>query len=523
MPEGIGAWGREILAKESPYRLIGEQLYEQYREEDFADLYAVEGKPGLSPVDLGFVTVLQFLEDLSDRQAAEALRVRLDWKYALHLPLGNAGFDFSVLSEYRDRLRSGGAASRFFDRLLGQMQALGLLKHRGRQRTDSLAILSKVRRLNRLERVVETLRLALQALQAADEGWFQRQVPGSWRERYGARCVAERLSASVRALLEAEVGSDGQWLLECLHIAGTPEVLLALPEVQLLVQVWAQQFTVVEGAVVYQQEGPYEGHTRLQSPHDPEARYSEQGAHPWVGYKLQVTESEDEQLPHLLTDIAMTSSVQTDAQALPAIQERLQQRGVPPKEQFADKAYVNGPTLAASEQQGIDLMGPIQGDTSPQARQPDGLSLEHFTLDRQACTATCPAGQVAQGHLGQEGALTFSFAKAVCLACPCRPRCCAGQGGRTLTVGPYHEWVVAARVRQKTEAFRELYRHHRGNIEGTLSALVRGHGVRVARYLGQAKEHLRALYIGAAVNIRRAARWLAGFRPQVRRKAPLLA
>ncbi|MCK4452029.1 MAG: transposase, partial [Anaerolineae bacterium] len=129
----------------------------------------------------------------------------------------------------------------------------------------------------------------------------------------------------------------------------------------------------------------------------------------------------------------------------------------------------------------------------------------------------CPAGQTAQGRTGKDERLTFRFPKAVCAACPLRSQCCTGKGGRALSVGPHYDILQAARARQQTEDFKTRYRKHRSGVEGSLSALVRGHGMRVARYIGRAKHHLQALFTGVAVNLRRAARWLAGQRPQVRR------
>lgn len=164
MPKELAELGPKLLAPSNPYRMVGERLYEQYDEADFADWYCAEGKPALSPVLLGFVTVFQYMESLSDREAADAVRVRLDWKYALHLSLDYPGFNFSVLSEFRERVIAHQAEARMFDRLLEQLLGLGLIKQRGRQRTDSLAVLTKVRDLNRLELVCETLRLALRAL-----------------------------------------------------------------------------------------------------------------------------------------------------------------------------------------------------------------------------------------------------------------------------------------------------------------------------------------------------------------------
>ena len=146
MPEATGRIGKLLLKENDPYRLIGDQLFERWEEEEFADLYSHEGKPGYSPVILAFVSVFQFMERLADRQAAQALRMRLDWKYALHLPLEDEGFDFSVLSEFRDRLIEGKAEKRVFEKLVEQIRGMGLIKERGKQRSDSIAMLVKVRR-----------------------------------------------------------------------------------------------------------------------------------------------------------------------------------------------------------------------------------------------------------------------------------------------------------------------------------------------------------------------------------------
>jgi transposase len=517
MPEETARIGNQLLAPESPYRLVGEQLYAKYRDEDFADLYPAEGQPGLSPVDLAFVTAFQYMEDIADRAAAEAVRLRLDWKYALHLPLEDAGFNFSVLSEYRARLVNHQAEGRVFEALLGDLQELGLLKRRGRQRTDSLAVLTRVRHLNRLELVVETLRVALRALLASDAEWTRATVPPTWEERYGERCVAERLSDEERTVLQNETGRDGQWLLERLAAASTPAHLRRLPEVQVLRTVWGQQYEVCEREVVFREPGPYDGETRIQTPHDPEARYSKKRDQEWIGDKLQVTETDDEGRPHLITDIAITSSVEGDQQALGEIQSRQTERDVSPGERMVDQGYVSGATLEASTEIGEDLVGPAPGDHSPQAQLPEGITLEQFQVDIGRGIATCPGGQsTAKSSQTADGGRQFKFDKATCAACPLRARCCTGQGGRTITIGPHHAALQAARARQQTDDFKERYRQHRGGVEGCLSSLVRGQGIRVNRYVRRAKNNLRALFVGVAVNLRRAARWLAGIRPQVR-------
>jgi transposase len=508
---------RNLIPEGSVYCLVGDVLYVQYDDADYVDLYHAEGQSGISPVLLAFVTIFQFLEKLSDRAAANAVRVRLDWKYALHLPLDYEGFNFSVLSEFRDRVIEHGAEARLFDSVLEQLREMGLMKRRGRQRTDSLAVLTKVRDLTRLEQWVETVRLALRALLAADKNWVRKTVPPTWEDVYGQPCIHEKLTQAERDALAKRIGPDGQWLLERLQAEGTPVGLRDLPEVQVLATTWQQQFRIVEGELVPREPGPYDGKTYINTPHDPEARYSAKRGQGWVGYKLQVTETDDEELPHLLTDIAVTSSVETDYEALEAIQERLEKRDMLPAEQLGDKGYITEDNLANSQKRGIDLIGPVKKDSRVQARIPGGITLDQFEVDFENLTAVCPAGQKAIIGTSKGRRLVFRFSKAGCAACPLRPQCCTGKGGRSISLGRNYPVLKAARARQETEEFKALYRQHRGGIEGCLSGLVRGQGIRLGRYIGTAKIHLQALFTGVAVNLQRAARWLAGERPQAKR------
>lgn len=525
MPADLAVLGAKLLPADRPYRLIGDQLYATYQNADFVDLYPTEGQPGLQPVDLLFVLAFQALEQLGDRAAADAVRVRLDWKYALHLPLDAPGFNFSVLSEFRDRLVAHDASARLFDRLLQDLHALGLLKRRGRQRTDSLAIHTQMRHLTRIELVVETLRLALRAVVQADLAWAHLTLPPTWEASYGERAVLERLSAADRTRLETETARDGQWLLDRLADPSAPPAVATLPDVALLGTVWAQQYERRDGHLVFRDlRGGYDGTAQVQTPHDPQARWSKKGAQSWIGDKLQVSETDDAELPHLITDIALTSSVEGDTTALAAIAERQTKRGVLPSERFVDQGYMSGGTLRDARVREEALLGPVRtGDPAPQAHRADGITQAQFLIDEAARTATCPEGAIASGQLHADGTLRFRFAAAGCRVCPLQTRCCSGRGGRALTLSPGHAEVVAARLRQATDAFKTAYRAHRGGVEGSLSALVRGHGVRVNRYIGRAKNQVRVLMIGVAVNLRRAARWLAGKRPQVRQQGLGLA
>jgi transposase len=516
MPEETGRIGKVLLGENDPYRLIGDHLFEKWEEEEFADLYSSEGKPGYSPVILAFVSVFQFMEKLADRQAAQALRMRLDWKYALHLSLEDRGFDFSVLSEFRDRIIDGQAEKRVFEKLVEEIRAMGLIKERGKQRSDSIAMLVKVRRLSRIEMVVETLRLAVVALVKTEPEWCEEVIPPSWEEKYGERFVRQRYSEQEWKEYETNIGNDGEWLLKRLTEGGAPAGLQDLPEVQILKTVWAQQFREETGQMVYKDLKKYDGHTQIQSPHDPEARYSRKRNFEWLGDKVQVTETEDEGYPHIITDMVATDSNQTDYEELPLIQDRLIERQCKPGEHYVDAGYMSGPNLAHSRDLRIDLIGPLPEVVTPQGRLPGGITQAQFQMDLERKIVTCPQGHQAHNPSLIVNTWKFQFPPKVCQACSLHARCCTGKGGRTVGMNVHYDLVQTARTRQKTEAFKKDYHHHRSGVEGSLSALVRGHGMRVSRYIGHKKRNVQAIFTGCAANLKRTARWLAGKRPQVR-------
>src|SRR5918993_5005457 len=197
----------------------------------FADLYPQRGQPAYTPWRLALVTLLQFREGLSDRQAAEAVRARIDWKYLLALDLADAGFDHTVLCEFRGRLLDGDASERLLARVLDTARDAGLLKVRGRQRTDSTHVLAAVRALNRLELVAETLRAALNAIAVIAPDWLRTLAPPEWHERYDRRVEDRRLPKTEpqRDAYEAQVGADGFLLLEAIDAADAPLTSPALP------------------------------------------------------------------------------------------------------------------------------------------------------------------------------------------------------------------------------------------------------------------------------------------------------
>ena len=216
VPDDTARIARAAFRRGNPYVLLRDKLGAMFVDTDFADLYPRLGQPAYAPWRLALVTIMQFREGLSDRQAADAVRGRIDWKYVLALDLADAGFDFSVLCEFRGRLLQHGATERLLSRLLDTAREGGLLKARGRQRTDSTHVLAAVRTLNRLELVGETLRAALNALAVAAPDWLRGIVPPDWHDRYDRRVEDMRLpdTPSKRDAYGAQVGADGFVLLD---------------------------------------------------------------------------------------------------------------------------------------------------------------------------------------------------------------------------------------------------------------------------------------------------------------------
>ena len=328
------------------------------------------------------VTVLQFAGNLTDRQAADAVRARLDWKYCLGLSLEDEGFDFSVLSEFRARLAAGSMERAILDLLLDRLKGLGLVKAGGRQRTDSTHVLAAIRGLNRLGLAGESVRAALEA--AAVPGWLAGVIDASWQQVYGQRIDNLRLPASetARGKLAAQYGRDGYCLLEAVHAPGAPGWLRELPAVQALRAVWAQQYYRViddHGEKVIRREakehGLPPGRLKLVSPYDLDARYSEKRGKGWAGYKVHLSETCGEpepdgtrQAPNLITNVATTEASVPGAAMTEPVHDMLAGAGLLPDEHAVDAGYTSADLLLGSRARGITLLGPLLSGSPPQAR-----------------------------------------------------------------------------------------------------------------------------------------------------------
>jgi transposase len=528
---------------------IRDQLGELFTDEAFGAAFAARGKPGWSPGRLALVTVLQMAENLTDRQAAEAVREKISWKYALGMTLEDAGFDASVLSEFRARLVTHGLEEQVLDVLLARLGELGLVKAGGKQRTDSTHVISTVRDLNRLELAGESVRAVLEALAVAAPGWLPTviDVP-DWAQRYGARVDSWRLptSQTTRTQLAQTYGSDALTLLRAVYAPEAPDWLGELPAVEILRRVLVQNYhihTDTHGREVITRreadtDGLPPGRARISSPYDTDTRWAAKGEDlAWNGYKVHLSETcstpgtagpgtahthkdadtgagdapaqpAPEELPNLITNVATTDATVPDVAMTESIHRMLEGRGLLPSQHYLDSGYPSAELMTRSRTEfGIELITPLLADQSPQARTGAGFDRASFSIDFDHQQATCPQGHTSSSWnpVRQRGTdtIVISFPTATCGPCPLRQQCTTSRARRRqLTVHPpeVHAAQHAARALQDTKPWQATYALRAG-VEGTIHQALAVTDIRHARYRGLRKVHLQHVFSAVALNL----------------------
>jgi transposase len=529
--------------------LVRGKLGEWLADEQFAGAYGVRGKPGWPPSRLALVTIFQKAENLTDRQAAEHVRVRIDWKYALGLAGGDPGFDHSVLPEFRARVAAGGLEQVVLDTLLERLAAEGLVGGGGAMRTDSTHVISAVRDLNRLELAGESVRACLEQLAVAAPQVVAQLLDDSWGERYAARVDTWRIPASAtkKEELALAYGRDGHTLLKAVYAAAasSPDLafLAQLRQVEVLRVVLVQNYLTVDeqGREVIKRreaEGLPPGRSRITSPYDLDARWGVKRDTFWNGYKIHVTETcarasaagtgpadaagpadstgEDPAAapPHLIVNVETTDATVPDNQMTETIHAHLAEKGLLPGEHLVDSGYPSAGLLVSSRADyGITLVTPLLADTSAQARAGAGFDRTAFTIDFDAGHATCPQGRTssAWNPVTQRGTPTIviTFSAGDCGPCPVRELCTTSKARRrqlTVHTQQVHQAQLAARSAADTNDFQARYALRAG-VEGTIRQGVAVTGMRRARYRGLGKTRLEHTYAATALNLIRLEAW----------------
>jgi len=518
IPEETVQVARAAFPKGNIHLRIRDEFGPLFKDEDFDELYSHLGQGGESPAMLAQVTVMQYMEGLTDRQAVEAVRGRIDWKYSLGLSLTYAGFHHSILGDFRDRLLAGKKEALLFDEVLERLKEAGLLKGKGKQRTDSTHVIGAVRHLKRVEVVGEGLRRVLDDITQVAPAWLLAQITPEWFDRYKARIEIYRLP-NTKGALEAwqlQIGRDGFKLLEAIYDPEAPVWLRDLPSVEVMRQIWVQQYYREAGEVQWRGKKNIPPFKQLiVSPDDPEARSRTKRKTSWRGYMVHLTETHDPTAPHLITNVETTPATTGDVEMTGIIHQALADKELLPDEHLVDTAYISVNHLLDSRREyNLDLIGPVAGVGSWQGQEGKGFDVTCFRVDWQKQTLTCPQGRVSrnwrQRYESYGPSFQVRFSAAACHPCPARRDCThSKQGVRTVRLMPQlkYETFQAARKRQHTPEFKDTY-NKRAGIEGTISQGTRAFDLRRSRYIGLAKTRLQHLAIGAAMNLTRAVDWL---------------
>ena len=533
VPEETARVARAAFPRGNLYIRMRDEFGPIFTDPAFATLFAARGRPAEAPWRLALVTLMPYAEGLSDRQAAQAVRSRIDWKYALGLELTDPGFDSTVLSEFRTRLMAGQAEGQLLEALLERGRERRWLRARGRQRTDSTHVLGAIRALNRVACVAEAMRQALHRLAVVAPEWLQAHSRAEWLERYGRRAEADRWPTSEpqRQASVHAVGLDGYALLDAIDAEGAPAWLRDVPAVKALRYIWMQQYYRGLEGVRWRTatEGIPPSTRMISSPHDLEARYAKQYTTSWIGDKVHLTESCEANKPRLITHVETTAGPIADGTVTPVIHEALRAKQLLPRLHIVDTGYLAAELLVTTPRDyGVELLGPTRPDDHWQARASQGFDVSRVVIDWAQRQAVCPMRQrssswspVLDGR--RNAVIKIKFPQRACQACPSRLEWTRATR-RTITVRPHAPSLSlqAARGREQTHSYRAEYAKRAG-IEGTLSQAVRACGVRRARYIGMVKTHLQHVLTAAAINFIRIGRWLAGERPAQTRLPPFVA
>ena len=519
---------------------IRDRLGQWLHDEEFASAFGDRGRPGWSPPRLALVTVLQRAENLGDRETAEAVRLRTDWKFLLGLPQDDPGFDDSVLCEFRRKVAGAGLEQVTLDALLERLHDEGLVKAGGKQRTDSTHVVAAVAALNRLELAGESVRAALEALAAAHPDWLaQRICVSGFTRRYGTPMTSWKppSSQAKRDELAIAYARDGYALLEAVYDDRAPAWLRELPAAEVLRRVLVQNYSrniSSGGKEVIKRRGKEPdgdglppGHMRIASPYDTDARWGVKREEFWLGYKLHITETCDDPppcgcggydgthqrgcasqtFPNLITDVETTAATVPDSAMTAPVHDALAARDLTPGRSYLDSGYLSADLVVTeAARHGIALIGPLLADTSAQARAGNGYARADFAIDYDNQAVTCPQGKASAKWMPcrQRGkdAIVVQFATADCGPCPVRDLCTKGKR-RQLTLAPraLAEAQAAARAEEKTRSFAADYARRAG-VEGTMGQAV-SHGARKARYRGLVKTRLDHAYMATALNLLR--------------------
>ena len=502
----------DFLPLEDPMMVFSREIYPAFKDQDFAQCYSTKGRWATSPAFLACVTILQFRENMSDPEAAEACVRRLDWKIALHLPVGEkTSFHPSTLCYYRKRLKDHEAMSLIFDKTVELAEEKGFIKKTTSQRVDATHIIAHVNRIATTDLLFRAVRCLIEEIQRKDADYYEREIPHYIRERYSQRFSSFGFGKDKRAEKLSEIVEDGLLIKELVRKVPS-ERLGNLGQLQIMETIFAENVVIekkeIDQKLFIEVEEIQSPRQSICDPRDPSLKVGKKASKRWVGSKCHVVETAQKGKVNFITNMIYQQAHAHDCNIHQKLREGNECRGLRPQKVYADRGYVNGGEIREYRKHGQELMGYVQGEHT---NKPEQFKAYSFSIDMQKLTAVCPAGQPAVGATFQkDGYVGFRFRRLTCLECPFWNECVGTKkrSGRKITVSRYYDYVRERRKQQKVEVFRREM-SVRAQVEGTISEGTRFHGLRHAKYHGQSGHQMQFYLTGAAINVKRLTRAMA--------------
>jgi transposase len=485
----------EGIAPDHWSRLFYRYLFCALDDGEYAGLYNEGGRYPISPRLLVCITILQYMFRVSDRAAVENTIMRRDWRIALGITPEYTGFAPTVLCRFRQRLVAGDREREIFGRVLGLVRTLGLLRGRRRLRVDATHLVADVARLSRADAIQEAIRIVVSD---AYERYPELRAEFEFvrlHEQYGEESWLGWGSGSDGRLIT--LGRDGYALLA---LCGERKV----KGKETLAQILEQNFILTDDDDPRPRDEDDPRCTDgIVTPHEPDVRWGKKAGKHWLGDKVHVVETAEQDATNFVTDLRVTEPGREDSTVLKDIAERARSGPAEADTLIADGGYASAQNSVDAARIGLDLVAPPRQDTSRA-----GIPASEFAIDFERQVARCPEGHESATWSESKRGIQIRFRASTCNACARWGECTESRKGRSLRVHEHYEQLLRDRERGATPEFRELY-GRRAAIEATISELVRCCGLRRSRYRGAPFRRLHAYLAAAALNVRRLLRAVA--------------
>jgi len=492
-----------LLPPDSFYRQFRELVWPLIQDEDFESLYCLDnGRPAISPKLLAMTLILQFHENLSDREMEAACQYDLRLKYALGLGIDERPFDHSSLGDFRDRLLKHQQEKAIFDRILETLIAQGLIEKDEPQRIDATHVIADIAIPSVITLVKKGIYEILKPLKKRHGKVFQQLATEIDLTKYAKEKVNQngpgKIDPEKRTRWLLDVVNDARKVLDhARHIRRDP---ILTRRVQMLARILRENMEEDNTGNLKERAYKDKPKDMLASPVDPDARYGVKSpTKRFTGYKANITETIGSRF---ITSIQTIPGNRPDGQTMIAAITGQERFGLLPPKVIGDTAYGNGDYRRALKEKDIQLVAPLRAKSQ---RSQAVLPRRLFHYDEATETITCPAGAIARlDYLNpRSGIKMFHFPKAKCGRCPYQSRCThAEEGRRTISLRAADRELMEAEKYNQTEQFKADIRL-RQPIEGKISELKRYHGLTRTRYRGLNKVSLQCYFTAAAVNLKR--------------------